>query len=171
MVIFPLPEEERAAAVELLKRAVAEKVAPAPRAPRHDARPGRIARRAVAAAYCDGSEEGKLRHRYEMAIDRSLRATIQQLIALEKSGADLAGAVEEAVAEDDPAGGGTSEVTASQSVTSNTQVASDLSEPVAPGSLGAGVSGSVPAPEPAPMRGSDAPVRAPKAAGGGGSPR
>ncbi len=44
---------------------------------------------AVAAAYCDGSEEGKLRHRYEMAIDRSLRATIQQLIALEKSGADL----------------------------------------------------------------------------------
>ncbi len=46
----------------------------------------------MAAAYCDGSEEGKLRHRYEMAIDRSLRATIGQLMMLEKSGADLAGA-------------------------------------------------------------------------------
>ncbi len=54
--------------------------------------PAELRSRAVAAAYCDGSEEGKLRHRYEMAIDRSLRATIQQLIALEKSGADLAGA-------------------------------------------------------------------------------
>ncbi len=90
VVIFPLPEEERAAAVELLKRAVAEKVARLRELRADDARPGRVVRCAVAAAYCDGSEEGKLRHRYEMAIDRSLRATIQQLIALEKSGADLA---------------------------------------------------------------------------------
>ncbi len=58
--------------------------APAPRCPTR-----RSCACAVAAAYCDGSEEGKLRHRYEMAIDRGLRATIQQLVMLEKSGADL----------------------------------------------------------------------------------
>ncbi len=127
---------------------------------------------AVAAAYCDGSEEGKLRHRYEMAIDRSLRATIQQLIALEKSGADLAGA--EAWAGEDEADPNP-EIVDNQQLTATDEAtppaAAASTEPAAPGSLGAGMSGSVPAPAAAPMRGSDAPVRAPKAAGGGGSPR
>ncbi len=145
--VVPLPEEERAAAVELLKRAVAEKVAAAPRAPRHDARPGRVARRAVAAAYCDGSEEGKLRHRYEMAIDRSLRATIQQLIALEKSGADLGGA--ESQVDDDKVD------------TPDEPAESEASEAVAPGSVGAGEVGSVPSRSEAPVRVQKAPNPAP----------
>jgi hypothetical protein len=38
----------------------------------------------------DASPEGRLLHRYEMALDRSLRATIKELRMLEKSGADLA---------------------------------------------------------------------------------
>ncbi|HEY2156340.1 MAG TPA: hypothetical protein VGH33_11970, partial [Isosphaeraceae bacterium] len=46
--------------------------------------------RASGVAAVDASPEGRLLHRYEMAHDRSLRATIKQLIALAKSGADLA---------------------------------------------------------------------------------
>ncbi len=116
VVIFPLPEEERAAAVELLKRAVAEKVARLRELRATMPDPAELRDRAVAAAYCDGSEEGKLRHRYEMAIDRSLRATIGQLIALEKSGADLAGAEteteepqEDTSEEPEPSGGESAE--------------------------------------------------------------
>jgi hypothetical protein len=45
--------------------------------------------RAVEAACRDVSKAGVLHHRYEMAHDRSLRATIGQLMALGKSGADL----------------------------------------------------------------------------------
>jgi hypothetical protein len=45
--------------------------------------------RVVEAACLDVTKEGVLHHRYEMAHDRSLRATIGQLMALEKSGADL----------------------------------------------------------------------------------
>jgi hypothetical protein len=44
---------------------------------------------AATAASVDESKEGLLLHRYEMAHDRSLRATIGQLMALERSGADL----------------------------------------------------------------------------------
>ena len=48
-------------------------------------------RRAADAAFAEAtaSEESRLRLRYEMALDRSLRATLNQLVALEKSGADL----------------------------------------------------------------------------------
>ncbi len=120
---------------------------PAPGAPRHDARPGGVARRAVAAAYCDGSEEGKLRHRYEMAIDRSLRATIQQLIALEKSGADL--------------GGSESQVDDTKLDTPDEPAESEASEAVAPGSVGAGEVGSVPSRSGAPVRVQKAPNPAP----------
>ncbi len=48
-------------------------------------------RRAAEAASGDMTAEAQLRHRYEMALDRSLRGTIYQLIALDRSGADLAG--------------------------------------------------------------------------------
>ncbi|HEY2157778.1 MAG TPA: hypothetical protein VGH33_19265, partial [Isosphaeraceae bacterium] len=89
VVVHPLPEDERDAAVELLKRAVAEQMERLRTLRRAAPEPDDLRRRAVAAAYADGTEEGKLRHRYEMAIDRSLRATIQQLMMLEKSGADL----------------------------------------------------------------------------------
>ncbi len=48
-------------------------------------------RRAAEAASGDVTAEAQLRHRYEMALDRSLRGTIYQLIALDRSGADLVG--------------------------------------------------------------------------------
>ena len=54
-----------------------------------------IRQRAVDAALVDDSPEARLLHRYEMAHDRSLRSTINQLIALDKSGADLAGVEED----------------------------------------------------------------------------
>lgn len=58
-----------------------------------------IRQRAIDAALVDDTPEGRLLHRYEMAHDRSLRSTINQLIALDRSGADLAGAEDD---EDDP---------------------------------------------------------------------
>ena len=51
--------------------------------------PAVLRRREVDAECVDASPEAKLQHRYEMAHDRSLRATIAQLIALDRSGADL----------------------------------------------------------------------------------
>ena len=141
--------------------------------------PADLRRRAVAAAYCDGSEEGKLRHRYEMAIDRSLRATIGQLMMLEKSGADLAGALEEAgsAAAAEPA---TAENFASTlhtedhvmaTVVAAPRPSSALSGPAAPGSLGAGEGGSIPTASAGPVRGPEAPNRAAPAGGGGRSAR
>ena len=101
MVIFPLPEADHEAAVEAIRRAIAEQVERLRERRRGVPEPAELRRRAVAAAYADGTEEGKLRHRYEMAIDRSLRATILQLMMLEKSGADLAGELEEAGSADE----------------------------------------------------------------------
>ena len=46
-------------------------------------------RRAMAAAAADTSKEAQLMHRYEMDHERSMRSAIRQLLALEKSGADL----------------------------------------------------------------------------------
>ncbi len=138
VVIFPLPEEEREAAVELLKRAVAEKVQRLRELRATMPDPAELRACAVAAAYCDGSEEGKLRHRYEMAIDRSLRATIEQLIALEKSGADLPG--------DD---------TQHDEIKVDTTEAPASAEPPeaeAPGSVGAPEPGSIPTRPEAPVR-------------------
>jgi hypothetical protein len=179
VVVFPLPEAEREAAVESLRRAVAEQVERLRELRRRAPEPADLRRRAVAAAYCDGSEEGKLRHRYEMAIDRGLRATIGQLVALEKSGADLAGAT---------AGSGSADESVPESaetldpqsvmnkqVSATTRVAgcpsSTSTVPAAPGSLGACRSGSVPPPVAAPMPGSEAPSGAAETAGGGRSAR
>jgi hypothetical protein len=50
----------------------------------------------------DDSPEGRLLHRYEMAHDRVLRATLKELMALEKSGADLAEEAEDEPAESEP---------------------------------------------------------------------
>ncbi len=119
--------------------------------------PADLRARAVAAAYCDGSEEGKLRHRYEMAIDRSLRATIQQLIMLEKSGADL--------------GQDESQVTDNEGDTSDTPAASEVLKAVAPGSVGAGDPIEVPTGSEVPKRGPEVPKSVPARAGGGRSRR
>ncbi len=147
VVIFPLPEEERDAAVELLKRAVAEKVARLRQLRATMPDPAELRDRAVAAAYCDGSEEGKLRHRYEMAIDRSLRATIQQLIALEKSGADLPG---DDTQHDD-----------TKVDTTESPASAEPPEAEAPGSVGAPEPGSIPTRPEAPVRVQKAPNPAP----------
>jgi hypothetical protein len=167
-VVYPLPEPERGAAVETLRRAVAEQVERLRERRRGVPEPDDLRRRAVAAAYADGSEEGKLRHRYEMAIDRGLRATIGQLIALEKSGADLAGATEEAGSAYE---GHTLEVVMDKPITTTDEAAPESSEPAAPGSLGACESGSAPAPVAASMRSPEGPIRPAARAGGRRSAR
>jgi hypothetical protein len=195
VVVHPLPEDEHEAAVEVLKRAVAEQLERLRGMRRAAPEPADLRRRAVAAAYADGTEEGKLRHRYEMAIDRSLRATIQQLIMLERSGADLGGGFEDemgseasgwpgsageprsseasgtGVGEPTPAARSETEVSAKNEVAPKSEAAPLVSEPAAPGSLGAFGSGSVPTPEVAPTRGPKAPNRAAPAVGERRSPR
>jgi hypothetical protein len=106
-----------------------------------------------------------------MAIDRSLRATIQQLMMLERSGADLAGGPEEAGSADDSAEECVTEVSTDKPVTSNDRAVPGTSGPAAPGSLGEGESRSVPRSVPGPTRGSEVPNRAASAAGGGRSAR
>ena len=157
VVVFPLPEAEHEAAVESLRRAVAEQVERLGELRRRVPEPADLRRRAVAAAYADGSEEGKLRHRYEMAIDRGLSGTIQQLMMLEKSGADLAGG--ESYPED------TEEDMAERSAPSEGGAAG------APGSVGAGDLGLFPSLVAAPIRGPQAPIPTPARSGGGGSRR
>ena len=168
VVIFPLPEAEHEAAVEAIRRAIAEQVERLRERRRGVPEPAELRRRAVAAAYADGTEEGKLRHRYEMAIDRSLRATILQLMMLEKSGADLAGEPEEAGSADE---GCASEMSVDKHVASTNGAAPGSSGPAAPGSLGDDGSGSVPTSAAAPKRGSEAPSRASARAGGRRSKR
>jgi hypothetical protein len=170
-VVFPLPEEEHEAAVETIRRAIAEQVERLRERRGRVPEPAELRRRAVAAAYADGTEEGKLRHRYEMAIDRSLRATILQLMMLEKSGADLAGELEEAGSAADAADGCTSQVNAQKNVASTNGVAPGSPGPAAPGSLGGGMGGPIPTAVPASMRGSEGPSQAAARAGGDSSSR
>ncbi|HEY2155279.1 MAG TPA: hypothetical protein VGH33_06590, partial [Isosphaeraceae bacterium] len=109
-------------------------------------------------------------HRYEMAIDRSLRATIQLLIVLERSGADLAGAeAEVAAAEPDDSPQLPTPQDNVTSIVTEPRSASAGAEPPASGSLGAGEPGPIPRPEPAPNRPRNMPARAVAGAGGGGS--
>ena len=86
-------------------------------------------------------------------------------------GADLAGAAEGAESGDDTAEDCTSEVVADRNVKANDWAAPASSRAAAPGSLGAGEARAVPATEPAPMRGPEAPSRAAERDGGGRSPR
>ncbi len=171
MVVFPLPEAEHASDVPALRRAVAEQLERLRERRRRVPEPDDLRRRAVAAAYADGTEEGKLRHRYEMAIDRSLRATIGQLIMLEKSGADLAGAIEEVGSADEPAKGCASEIPVAKAITATDRVAPRSDGPAAPGSLGGDEARAIPTSAAAPTRGSEATCRAAARAGGGRSTR
>ncbi|HEY2156655.1 MAG TPA: hypothetical protein VGH33_13570, partial [Isosphaeraceae bacterium] len=146
--------------------------------------PADLRRRAVAAAYADGTEEGKLRHRYEMAIDRGLRATIGQLIMLEKSGADLASgwqgfacepraaeASGTGVGEPTPATRSETEVVSCKVVTPNDEPAPRATGAAAPGSLGDADLGATPPRSAAPISGPGASISAPEPAGGGRSRR
>ena len=157
-VVFPLPESEFGSATELLRRAVAGLLEGLRERRGKVAEPADLRARAVAAAYADGTEEGKLRHRYEMALDRSLRATIGQLIVLERSGADL-GEVSEAEPEE-AAGDAPAEAESSEAAGAG-----------ASGSVGAGEFGSVPSRGEAPKRGPKAPISVAEPGVGGGSRR
>jgi hypothetical protein len=75
--------------------------------------PAVLRRRAMEEACFDGSKEAQLQHRYEMAHDRCLRATLKELVALAKSGADLA---EEAKGEAEAGEGGSPQVLTDQPV-------------------------------------------------------
>ncbi len=60
--------------------------------------PSDLRRRAIHVACVDDSKQAVLQHRYEMAHDRSLRATLKELRTLAKSGADEAGRREDLAA-------------------------------------------------------------------------
>ncbi len=92
-----------------------------------------------------------------MAIDRSLRATIGQLIALEKSGADLGGEETQPVAYTDDA-------------PKEASPKPSESEGV-PGSVGAGDQAEVLGGPEDPKHGPKAPISVPAPSGGGGSRR
>jgi hypothetical protein len=152
-----LPADRRAEAVEGLRGLIAEQLGRLEGLRREVPDPAVLRRRAIDAALAEVSEAEELRHRYEMAHDRSLRATIGQLMALERSGADLAGSESEPEeksgdASDDPA-------------------PSEGAEAGAPGSVGAGDLGTIPTRGEAPSRGVRGPISVPEPAGGGGSPR
>ncbi len=85
----PLPKGEAEATVAALRRTAAEAMARLRelRLSAFDTGPDR--RRAMEAASADTSHELRLVHRYEMDHERSLRWALRQLMALEKSGADL----------------------------------------------------------------------------------
>jgi hypothetical protein len=116
--------------------------------------PDVLRRQAADAAIDTTSLEMHLRHRYEMAHDNSLRATVNQLMALEKSGADLVEVEAYPVSEaKDTSCEGPSEPAA---------------EVAAPGSVGAMGVGFVATHDDAPMGGPGASIRVAERSGGGG---
>ncbi len=85
----PLPKGEAEATVAALRRTAAEAMARLRDLRLHAPDTGPDRRRAMEAATADTSHELRLIHRYEMDHERSLRWALRQLMALEKSGADL----------------------------------------------------------------------------------
>ncbi len=85
----PLPAGEAEATVAALRRTAAEAMARLRELRLHAPDTGPDRRRAMEAATADTSHELRLVHRYEMDHERSLRWALRQLMALEKSGADL----------------------------------------------------------------------------------
>ncbi len=131
-------------------------------------------RRAAEAASGDVTAEAVLRHRYEMALDRSLRATIYQLLALERSGADSApsqpqrpGRPRSRWGRPPPPG---TEVERRRAIRAAARVAAARPRGGgAPGSLGAGEPGSIPARPDAPNGVARPPARPASGAVGAGS--
>ncbi len=85
----PLPKGEAEETVAALRRTAAEAMARLRERRRDAPDPAPARRRAMEAATADTSHELRLVHRYEMDHERSLRWALRQLMALEKSGADL----------------------------------------------------------------------------------
>jgi hypothetical protein len=167
--IAPLRGSEAEAAAGRLRTRVAEALGEL-RAHRGTLpEPALLRARAIAAASADASEEAERIHRYEMAHDRSLRATIAQLMALEKSRAELA-------CEDEacPEGGEASGPDHPQSVTESLDTSDDPAESAAalagaPGSVGAREAASAPTRFAAQNCGSRGSISVAEPADGGGS--
>ncbi len=91
--VRPLPAGEAEESVAGLRRLAAQAMDRLRDLRRHAPDTSGDRRRAAEAASGDVTAEAQLRHRYEMALDRSLRGTIYQLLAAaERSGARPAGA-------------------------------------------------------------------------------
>ena len=90
----PLPADEAEAAVEEIRRVVVANLERlrALRARVQD--PDELRRQMIAAAMVDETHGAQLRIRYEMAIERSIRSTIKQLMELKRTGADLNAPIE-----------------------------------------------------------------------------
>ena len=84
-----MPADEADAAVEDIRRVVAENLERLRALRAQAADPEEQRRRMIAAAMVDETHGAQLRIRYEMAIERSMRSTIKQLMELERTGADL----------------------------------------------------------------------------------
>ncbi len=177
----PLPKGEAEATVAALRRTAAEAMARL-RERRNDAPdPAPARRRAMEAATADTSHELRLIHRYEMDHERSLRWALRQLMALEKSGADLRDEPEPgpepepeavAAAPAGPAGPEESGTTIDTSSDCGKLASVGAAAPTgSSGSLGAGSRGPVRARDDAPARGPEAPPRGPSGPGGARSPR
>ncbi len=175
--VRPLPAGEAEESVAGLRRLAAQAIDRLRDLRRHAPDTSGDRRHAAEAASGDVTAEAQLRHRYEMALDRSLRGTIYQLIALDRSGADLA--------EPDPAAG-TAAVPGGTAVAGpapapGPEVEAPPGDPAppgspppdpeasAPGSVGAGEPGLVPTAVAAPIGAPRGPERAPAGGGGAGS--
>jgi hypothetical protein len=125
---------------------------------------------AVAAACADDSKGAQLQHRYEMAHERSLRSAIRQLLALEKSGADLPDLTEPEPCPEEalPAEPGPPPPDAPPRGAA-TAPEPPAAAPTAPGSVGACDLGSIPTVVAAPIGVPNPPSRPAEAADGGGS--
>jgi hypothetical protein len=86
----PFPPREAREAAGALRAVFAEMIAELRERRARYAPTSTLRRRAIDEALVDDSAEARLLHRYEMAHDRVLRATLGELRALEKAGADLA---------------------------------------------------------------------------------
>ena len=86
----PLPADEAEAAVAEIRRAVASNLERLRGMRERAADPEETRRRMIEAAMVDETPGALLRFRYEMQIERSVRSTINQLMELHRTGADLA---------------------------------------------------------------------------------
>ena len=163
----PLPAGEAEGSVAGLRRLAAGAMDRLRELRRHAPDPSADRRRAMEAAGGDTSKEAQLRHRYEMAHEQSLRSAIRGLLALEKSGADLAGRDAADPGPEPVAPAGSPGEAPSPEVDSSGPVASPAAS--APGSVGAGAPGSNPGRPATPSPAPKTRPRAAAAASGGGS--
>ena len=152
-----MPKAEAEEAAEALRAAVAEAIERLRALRARALDPETLRRWAVEAAHAEASGEDQLRHRYEMAIERSLRSTIKQLLDLDRSGADLPEPAEPEPLPDTPV---VPEPEPTPPDPAPAGPAPPASESTAPGSVGARGLGSDPTPGAAPDGAPRPPARA-----------